>query len=287
MSIVDKYNAKKANELNDRQKSLDNVFAPGNPFFSVSGTKNEQEGKLEGLQRAKTLTGQNPYEIGANFQEAFSNLKKRTQMDDTGSELLRASKAGAVADAKNNLRQQGIKGGAAVGAASSVERAKGYDVNNQLMQNQRQAENDYMNATKAIANFTQQSEMGYGAMAADKDYKGPANFSNGFGTVICTELFLQDYYDLETYIADQEYGLMMIQNHPEIYIGYRFLADPVVKLMRNSKIFTSFVAIFACPWAENMAGKKNLLGKLISVVGEPICGLIGKLILRRIKYVRN
>lgn len=270
---------------NQIQSNLDGVFGQGQAPFTVSGTANEREGRVEGLQRARVLTGQNPYEIGQDYQQAYGNIKKRTEMSDTASELLRANKAGAVADARNQMQSQGVKGGAALGAVSQVERAKAYDVNNQLAQNQRQAESDYLNATKANANFTQASEMNFGQMALGKDVKAPASNSGGMmGTVICTELYLQGYYSKEIYAADVLYGMDVRANRIEVYIGYRAWADKLVPLMQKSKLFTEMVAFFAVPWAMNMAGKKNLFGKILSKVCEPICGIIGNIIISGEKY---
>lgn len=270
---------------NQNSQNLSNLFSDGTTPFTVSGgSQNEQTGRLEGLQRAKILTGQNPYEIGADYQEAMGNIKKRTTLSDTGSELLRANKAGAVADARNQLQAQGVKGGAALGAVSQVERAKAYDVNNQLIQNQRQAEQDYMNATKANANFTQASEMNFGQLAAGKDVKAPSSNSDGM-TVICTELYRQGYFSAEIMEADTSYGEKLRNARPEVYIGYRSWADHLVPLMQKSERWTKAVAFFAIPWAMNMAGEKNLFGLILSKVGEPICGIIGKLILLGEKYV--
>lgn len=277
--------AYKSNQQAINDANLSGVFNPfQDPAFSVSGSLNENSGRIEGLQRARILTGQNPYQIGQEYQQAYGNIKKRVGQSDTGSELLRANKAGAVADAKNDFQRAGVKGGTAVQGASQVERAKSYDVNNQLVQAQRQAEQDYMNATKANANFTQASEMNYGSMAAGRDVQAPASNSNGFGTVICTQLYLSGYYSNEIYEADQIYGLAMMNERPHIYNGYRFLADPVVTLMKSSPGFTKLVAFIAVPWAKNMAGDKNLVGALISMVGEPLCGLVGTIIGWRKSY---
>lgn len=264
------------------QATQDNIFGEGPTDFTVTGSPNEVTGRLEGLQRAKILTGQNPFEIGKDYQEAYQTIKKRSKGEDLSSELLRANKAGAIAETRNNLQQNGVKGGSAIGAVSAVERAKSYDVNNQMMQNQRTATTDYMNAAKANANFTQANEMNFGQMALGKDVKAPSQQSGGFGnmgTVICTELFMQGILDIETMAKDFDYGVKTLNERPDIYWGYRYMADPIVRLMKKSAIFTQMVAFFAVPWAENMAGKKNLFGKLIAMVGEPLCSIVGKIIL--------
>ncbi len=252
---------------------------PNSSGYGVSGSFNEVSGRLEGLERAKTLTGQNPYEIGKDYQEAYGNIKKRSEGTDTASELLRANKSGAVAEARTQMQQQGVKGGAALGAVSQIERAKSYDVNNQLVQAQKEAQSNYLNAAKANANFTQSSEMNFGQMAAGKDVQAPPQNSNGFGTVICTELNRQGYFDAETFALDQEYGHKLLCEKPHVYFGYLSWARYLVPLMKMSKIFTHMVAVFAVPWAKNMAGKKNRFGKAISIVGEFGCGIIGRLII--------
>lgn len=284
-AVVKKQRAAQAQQQATNDANLNGVFNPfQRPDFSVTGSLNENSGRIEGLQRARILTGQNPYQIGEDYQQAYGNIKKRSEMADTASELLRANKAGAVADAKNDFQRAGVKGGTAVQGASQVERAKAYDVNNQLVQAQKQAQDDYMNAAKANANFTQASEMNYGSMAAGRDVQAPSAPSGGFGTVICTQLYLSGYYSSEIYEADQHYGLAMMTERPHIYYGYRFMADPIVSLMKKSEAFTALVAFFAVPWAKNMAGDKNLFGRLITMVGEPLCGFVGSIIGWRKSY---
>ena len=261
----------------DNNKSFNSYMNDENASFSVSGSGREQQGRLEGLNRAKMLTGFTAPEIGKEYQEAYGAIKKRANGSDTGSELLRANKAGAVADARNQMQQQGVKGGSAANAVSQIERQKSYDVNNMQQENQRKAEMDYMNATKANANFTQQSEMNYGAMALGKDIKSSPTSNGGFGTVICTELHRQGYLSDKIMAKDTAHGIWMKANRPEIYYGYLKLASPLVKLMKTSPLLTAVVAKIAVPWAKDMAGDENTLGYLVGLFGEPLCYLVGKL----------
>lgn len=266
------------NQSQSNDASLKNLMSNEPTELSMTGSPQETAGRIEGLQRAKILTGQTPQEQGQDVQQAYGNVKKRAGGTDTGSEMLRASKAGAVADARNQMQQQGVKGGAALGAVSSVERAKSYDVNNQLVDAQQKAQTDYMNAAKANANFTTAAEMNYGAMAGGKNYRAPAQNSSGFQTVICTELHKQGFISDETIAADQRYGAHVRETFPEIYVGYRFLADPIVKGMKKSKLFTRVVALFAVPWSEHMCGRKSVLGTIVGTLGEPLCFVVGTLI---------
>jgi hypothetical protein len=273
------------NDWHQNQNSktaLSNIMSGGPTPFSMSGSAKEMAGRIEGLERAKILTGQNPYEIGKDYQDAYGMIKKRTNQSDTASELLRANVAGATADARNTMQAQGVKGGAAAKAISEIERGKSYDVNNQLVQAQRQAQMDYMNATKSNANFTIANEMNFGAMGAGKDAKMPMNNSGGFGnlgTVICTELFKQGLMDRKTFMADFNYGVEVLRQRPHVYWGYRYMADPIVKMMRKSRLVTKLVSFFVLPWAKNTAGEENLMGKVIGVICEPICGIVGKTII--------
>jgi len=102
-----------------------------------------------------------------------------------------------------------------------------------------------------------------------------------FGTVICTELHRQGYLTGDTYKADVAFGKMMKADHPYVYNGYRFLAQPIVDKMQESPSFTKAVYVIAKPWAEEMAFEMgyaengNLIGRLIMIFGVPVMGLAG------------
>lgn len=71
-------------------------------------------------------------------------------------------------------------------------------------------------------------------------------------------------------------------DHPYIYNGYRFLAQPIVNKMQESTNFTKAVFVIAKPWAEEMAYEMgyeeegNFMGRLIMVLGMPVMGLACK-----------
>lgn len=111
--------------------------------------------------------------------------------------------------------------------------------------------------------------------------------SGGLFKVICTELWRQGKLSDEIYEADMDYGYFIRKTKPEVYIGYRKWATPVANLMAKSKIVTAIVAPLAKAWAQNMAyrigysKKNNLFGAVLSLIGEPLCGMIGKFVRRR------
>lgn len=109
-------------------------------------------------------------------------------------------------------------------------------------------------------------------------------------SVICTEMNRQGLLSKNIRIADEIYGHQMRKDRPEVYYGYYLWAKHVVRLMRKSKRFSKFVCFLALPWAKEMAyemgylGKGSIRGKIIMKVGVPLCGILGKIFLRRTKY---
>lgn len=110
--------------------------------------------------------------------------------------------------------------------------------------------------------------------------------SSGGGKVICTELHRVGILSDEIMEKDKAYGEKLFIESPETVIGYHLWAKPLVKLMQKSTKLTKVVSWFAIPWALNMSGKSNLLGKILQNTGEPLCKLIGKCvkIVKKIKF---
>ncbi len=102
------------------------------------------------------------------------------------------------------------------------------------------------------------------------------------GTVICTELYRQGLLDKKTYLADSVYGALL---DDAVLIGYHSWAEGIADKMRDSKILTRVVSLIAIPWAKEMAyqmgvlDKGHWLGKVMNIVGIPICRLIGRLMI--------
>lgn len=93
-------------------------------------------------------------------------------------------------------------------------------------------------------------------------------------TVICSELHRQGL------ITDRQrrYGMMYgKQVGHDIYQGYLIAAEPVVKRMRRSRLYTKIVALLAIPAMHEMAhrlgmrDRGSLLGKAVLAVGIPLC----------------
>lgn len=110
-------------------------------------------------------------------------------------------------------------------------------------------------------------------------YGGGVSASSG--TVICSELHRQGLLDGITFEADQRFGTSVQLYHPWVYAGYLAWARHVVKLMQVSPRFTTFVTLFATPWAQYMAWRlgeretRPLFGAALHHIGWLVCGAIG------------
>ena len=93
------------------------------------------------------------------------------------------------------------------------------------------------------------------------------------GTVICSELHRQGLMDDITFEADKKFGK---KQDIETLNGYHSWAIPLANLMRKSKAITWIVKPIALAWAKDMAGGKNMFGKIINKIGIPICRFIGR-----------
>lgn len=99
--------------------------------------------------------------------------------------------------------------------------------------------------------------------------------------IICIELYRQGLMPKEIFEADEAFGEILKRKYPLVLKGYQFWARPVVKQMRASQSFTKTVYMVAKPWSMEMAhimGKRDtgsIIGKVLMLVGFPICWLIG------------
>jgi hypothetical protein len=118
--------------------------------------------------------------------------------------------------------------------------------------------------------------------------------------IICTKLFQIGMLDKDVYIADQEFGQWLNDNHPDVYNGYIAWAQIVVDWMDGNGPAVNFwvkdkteqqlkLAAWATrwskeiatPWAEWMAHKMgikeqtNYTGLVLMSIGAPISKVVG------------
>jgi len=169
------------------------------------------------------------------------------------------------------------------GQAGTYGRSAGF--NEGAMKSARQASLDAWNAAHPAPTPAPPPNLGNDRIVTPASAPAPKRQvpkSSG-GTVICTELHRQGYFDDATLKLDTEFGIHIRNIAPEIYEGYMAWAPYVVRAMKKSKFVTKIVAPFGKAWANKMAGKETLLGSIVLKIGMITCGFIGKLIHKDIK----
>jgi len=124
MTPIQRQNAENRALLAQRQQN----YASGPSMLYSSGTQEEREKEMSGLETARVGYGQNLFEIGSDVNRVRNLQRERTEGSDPISEAIRNQKAGAVANANRNLASSGVKGGAAAGAADSVARTRDAEI---------------------------------------------------------------------------------------------------------------------------------------------------------------
>lgn len=228
-----------------------------------------KKGMELGRSRARSMYGQLPRRTASQVQDIVRRRRSRMEGDDPSGTRLRES--------RNRQIRMARAQDASPEELAQIRRSAESDIAYEDFSRSGQALSDYQRLVGNILKGQQGMEMGYaGLEVGGQQPAPPSSTGSGLGTVICTELYFQGYMDYDTYRKDREYGRKVISEKPEVYLGYNFLAKPVVRLMKRSNLFTKLISYPAMKWADNMAGRYNTTGELISIVGEFICGLIGR-----------
>jgi hypothetical protein len=237
----------------------------------------EKAGSAVGLNRGQLLYGQNMMQTGEDIRGIKSDLKSRVEGSDPITEAIKQQAGQSRASTARQFAGRGVAGGVAAGAVEQAGRQKDIDIAASLYGQNRQNLKDYGNLVGNIAGqqgALEMSYMGIGTAGSAPTPTPPAQGGGLMGTVICTELHRQGYFSDETLEKEKLYGRYLIENEPDVYIGYRLWADHVVRGMRKSKVFSAIVATIATPWASYVSGNSNLAGLLINSIGVPFCKLV-------------
>jgi hypothetical protein len=262
----------------------------GQGDLTFTGSREEQEGQLAGLNFAKLGYGQDIFQTGQDIQRIKELQRQRTAQSggDPVSSAIMGQKASAVAAAQRNLASQGVKGGVAAGAVDAISRQRDSEIAASLYGQQRQSIADERSLASNTLAGTTALMQGSKAEGTASSAPMPPEAKGLMDSVICTELYRQGIMPLHIYSKDQAYGLELARTSPEVIVGYHFWAKPLVKLMEKSKLFTKLVSYPAMKWAKHIAKEENsIIGQIAVHLGQPLCGLLGKLIsvILRSKYV--
>ena len=242
--------------------------------FNISGTGEQQQEIAANLSQVGAQTGQNLFQTGQQQQDYYQSLQSRRNGGDAVAAHLMNQRNRNMANMGRQFAGKGVAGGVAGAAMNSAQNDADSSVNASLQKNARQNDLDLMNYVK------RQQKVEGSALAAGKDagLANDINVDTGSGiTVICGELHRQGIMGLDIYVLDAQFGDYLVENDPFVMIGYMTWAPYIVRGMRKSKIFSKFIAFFGMAWANEMAGRENILGKAIMAVGMPTCRVIGKL----------
>jgi hypothetical protein len=290
MMANDLLSAKLQKDLDAKNKELEDLKAKTSPGAVesatlegkrtgpvLSGSREEQEGQLAGLNLANVIYGQGLGQTGQDVQGIKGRLQSRVEQSgaDPVTAAIMGQKASAMAGARRTLAQQGAKGAASAAALEDISRERDQEIAKSLYGQQRQSEQDYRSL---IGNMISGStSLMQGEKAANVQM--PDAPSGGGLTVICSELFRQGYMPSNLYVRDHFYGDYLRLHNPNVLVGYHFWAKPIVALMKKSKLFTKIVSIPALKWAKHIAGEESsLFGHFCVHVGEPVCAIIGKVV---------
>ena len=85
--------------------------------------------------------------------------------------------------------------------------------------------------------------------------------SGGGGKIICNELYNQGYLAKEIWIADENFGEWLWENHRTTAIGYTIWARKVVNFMQRKPQYTKYIYKFLKPWTQQMAYQMGVVDK--------------------------
>ena len=283
----------KAQEAADRQTARNGQATSalaGQQGNILSGSEAEQQGQLAGLNLGNIGYGQGLGQTGEDIQRVKDLQRART--DQSGSDPVSAAimgqKANNVANAQRNMASSGIKGGAAQGAVANVSRAADADIAASLYGQQKQSIADERSlASNMLAG---QTSLMQGEKATNVKAPNAPQASSWTDSVLCTELHRQGILSNSLYARDIVFGQFLEKEWPEVITGYHLFANPVVKLMKKSKLFTKLISYPILSWAKYIASdfeNKYIVGAIIFHVGMPICAFFGliKIKLSGVKYV--
>lgn len=228
-----------------------------------------KSGISQGKERGEQMYGMTDEETQAGVQDISKRRKDALDGNDPATTAMRNSSNAKLRAAKAS--------GATQDQVSQMERAQSMDISQQEYKSQNEALGEYQSLMANILGGKTSLEFGYGSLANASQQATPGTQkSNVGGTVICTELHRQGYLSSEILEKDEEYGRLTRLNDVAVYVGYIWLARPIVGLMRKSDMFTSLVSIPALSWAHNMAnGKVGIIEK----IGKPLCRFVGKILI--------
>jgi len=176
------------------------------------------------------------------------------------------------------------------------------DQNNRDRQNQAQKDQDAANRAQLMEKAAAtRAGVGSNTYTSVADRKGSQGYTGstggskssnaaggGGGTVLCTAYCDMGYLPREIYSLDRRYGVKLYRHDPELIHGYRMWATPIANFIQKDNLISKAARAVVWPvveaWAEEMAHimkpkkyKRNIFGKLIMAIGEPLSYAVNRI----------
>lgn len=264
----------------ETEKRLQETIANPGQQFDIYGNNDQLANTQAQLSQVGVMTGQGVVQAGQQQQDYYNSLQKRRNGEDATAANMIAGRNRNLANLGRQFAGRGVAGGVAAAGMNTATNTADSEINAQKQKFATSNDKELWNYVKRNQKVTGE------ALAAGED-KGLAQSMDtsaaegAFGTVICTELYMQGLLSIEVYEEDIDMGKFIEYEFPNVMAGYRFLAAPIVRKMRKSKKFTKCVAFFAVPWAKRLSGEENLRGLLVLTFGFPLCWVVGSLLPRK------
>lgn len=252
------------------------INAPGSEL-ALPNDANQQSEIAKNLSQVGAMTGQNIFQAGQQQQEYFKSLQARRNGTDAVAANMMAGRNRNMANVGRQFAGKGVAGGVAAAGMNTATNTADSEINAQMQKNSQSNDKELFNYVKRNQKVTGEAL----AMGTDSGLAGSIDTATGegmFGTIICTELHRQGYISDEVYEADKEAGKYVRENMPLVMDGYLFLAAPIVRGMRKSKLFTKAVAFWAVPWAKMHSGQDSIRADIVIILGVPLCRIVGGLL---------
>lgn len=262
--------------IKGRQEDKKKEQAAKDAELAANNEKIRQQYGAEGQGLISQLYGPNAASnAGKDVQDVIKRRRELLDKPSPTASAIRASAARSV----GNIREAAGSSGAAISGGLAAEQMR-------RQGSVQGAQAEYEDYLRNLGQFQQTAgKVASQIPSIDLAYRGlgisgqtpqlPQQFGM-FDSVICTLMRDLGYMSDEMWEKDQAYGATLVREKPEVYVGYYYLAVPVVDFCRKHKWAAKLISYPAMAWARNMAGDKNLLGATISYLGEKLCGFYGR-----------
>ncbi len=165
--------------------------------------------------------------------------------------------------------------GGTAGQAAQIARGAEQDIAATAWSQEQEALGEYQKTISNVLSGQSTLELMWGGLGAASMPQASGTSGGGGITVICTELHRQGKMSDEMYAATATYGIIIKEEDPSIYVGYRLWADPIVRLMKKSELLSKVVSVPTLAWGRLQQNEETVFGEILKFIGVPFCRVLG------------